>query len=166
MAVRIPKHKTLLCIIFDQVLSNHPGLCRLATMDSSMIPKTPNRWQVYFVLPCIFLLFRHALFQNLKISTEDVRRNSKEDICRVLKCKVLSYLNGNINCLKPKRRPKWPPFYRRHFKCIFLNKIYCLVVEITLNFVSKSAIDNTALVQIMTWRRMLPASMSCVSKFV
>ena len=49
---------------------------------------------------------------------------------------------------------KWPPFRRRHLKCIFLNENVWIPIEISLKFVPKVPINNiSALVQIMAWRR-------------
>ena len=40
------------------------------------------------------------------------------------------------------------------FICIFMNEKFCILVKISLKFVSKGPIDsNPALVQIMAWRR-------------
>ena len=40
------------------------------------------------------------------------------------------------------------------FKCIFLNENLCILIQISLKFVSKGPIDNKwALVQVMAWRR-------------
>ena len=45
---------------------------------------------------------------------------------------------------------KWPPFSRRHFKCIFLNENIWISIKISLKFVPKGPINNIpALVQIM-----------------
>ena len=58
-------------------------------------------------------------------------------------------------CLKTHwGRDKWPPFSRRHFKCIFLNENALISIKISLKFVPKGQINNIpALVQIMAWRR-------------
>ena len=49
---------------------------------------------------------------------------------------------------------KWPPFSRRHFKCIFVNENVRISIKISLKFVSKDLInDIPALVQIMAWCR-------------
>ena len=40
------------------------------------------------------------------------------------------------------------------FKCIFMNEMFCISIQISLKFVLKGPIDNnTALVQIMAWCR-------------
>ena len=40
------------------------------------------------------------------------------------------------------------------FKCIFMNEKFCILIQISLQFVPKGLIDNkTAVVQIMAWRR-------------
>ena len=40
------------------------------------------------------------------------------------------------------------------FKWIFLNEKFCILIQISLEFVPKEPIDNnSALVQIMAWRR-------------
>ena len=47
----------------------------------------------------------------------------------------------------------------RHFaddisRCIFVNEKFCILIKVSLKFVAKIPIDNnTALVQIMAWRR-------------
>ena len=42
----------------------------------------------------------------------------------------------------------------KHFKCIFLNEIECIVIHISLNFVRRGSIDNnSSLVQVMPWIR-------------
>ena len=49
---------------------------------------------------------------------------------------------------------KWPPFSRRHVKCIFCNENIWIAIKISLKFVPKDSINNiTALIQIMAWRR-------------
>ena len=49
---------------------------------------------------------------------------------------------------------RWPPFSRRHFKCIFLNENARISLKISLKFVRKIRINNfPALVQIVAWRR-------------
>ena len=41
-----------------------------------------------------------------------------------------------------------------HFKCIFMNEKFCILIWISLNVVPKGPINNIpALVQIMAWRR-------------
>ena len=51
-------------------------------------------------------------------------------------------------------RDKWPPFSRRHFKCIFLNENIWISSLISPKFVPEGPINNIpALVQIMAWRR-------------
>ena len=37
---------------------------------------------------------------------------------------------------------KWPPFRRRIFRCIFVNEKFYILVNISLKFVPKCAIDN------------------------
>ena len=37
---------------------------------------------------------------------------------------------------------KWPPFRRRYFNCIFVNEKFCILIKISLNYVSMSPIDN------------------------
>ena len=41
------------------------------------------------------------------------------------------------------------------FKCISMKAKFCILIQISLKFVSKGLIDNnnTALVQVMAWRR-------------
>ena len=40
------------------------------------------------------------------------------------------------------------------FKHIFMNEKFCILIQISLRFVSKGPIDKkSALVQVMTWRR-------------
>ena len=49
---------------------------------------------------------------------------------------------------------KWPPFADDIFKCIFMNKNSCILIQFSLNLVSMGPIDNkAALVQVMAWRR-------------
>ena len=51
-------------------------------------------------------------------------------------------------------KTKWPPFHRRHFKCIFLNEKIWVLLNISLKFVPNVRINNIpALVQIMDWCR-------------
>ena len=45
---------------------------------------------------------------------------------------------------------QWPPFLRRHFRCIFLNEKVRILIRISLKYVLKGPIDNnSALVWIM-----------------
>ena len=41
-----------------------------------------------------------------------------------------------------------------NFKCVFINEIFCILIQISLQFIPKGLIDNkAALVQAMTWRQ-------------
>ena len=63
---------------------------------------------------------------------------------------VLSY----YNFLTHWGRGKWPPFSRRHFKCIFLYENVSISIKISLKFVPKVQINNIpALGLKMAWRR-------------
>ena len=58
----------------------------------------------------------------------------------------------NINTLRPRQDGR--RFPDDIFKCIFLNKILRIVIDISLKFVPKGQIDNIpSLVQIMAWHR-------------
>ena len=40
------------------------------------------------------------------------------------------------------------------FKCIFMNEMFCISIQISLKFVPKGTIDNKlALIQVMAWRQ-------------
>ena len=55
---------------------------------------------------------------------------------------------------------KWPPFRRRNFKRICWNEQFCILIRISLKFVSKGSIDNKlALVQVMACRLFGASSM-------
>ena len=57
-----------------------------------------------------------------------------------------------FNTLRPRQNGRH--FANDIFKCIFLNKIVSIAIEISLKFVPKGPINNIpALVQIMAWRR-------------
>ena len=113
---KLPSIKTLLFIIFDQVLSNRPSLCRLVSVNECMIPK--NTESKPFFIFCSFAL--HALFQNWIISTETIItvRTTSVVYWRTKHCaEVFFYLHRNTNCFDTE--PKWPSFYRLHFKMHF-----------------------------------------------
>ena len=54
----------------------------------------------------------------------------------------------------PPTRTKWPPFHRRIFYSMFMNKKFFILIQISLEFAPKCTIDNkAALIQVMAWCR-------------
>ena len=66
---------------------------------------------------------------------------------------LVSVQSGRMhNTLRPRQNGRH--FADDVFKCIFLNKNVCILLQISLKFVPKGPINNIpSLVQIMAWRR-------------
>ena len=49
---------------------------------------------------------------------------------------------------------KWPPFYKRYFKSIFVYENCFIFIDVSLKFVRKAPIkNNLSLVEIVAWHR-------------
>ena len=65
---------------------------------------------------------------------------------------MITFPTKSVNTLRPRRNIRH--FTDDIFKCIFMNENILISIKISLKFIPKGPIDNnTALVQIMAWRR-------------
>ena len=116
------------------------------------------------VMTCCLMAPSHYLTQQWHITWHiHLMAISQEEVRKI------SITNTNFSITDLKLQPHFPGFNKfnssppgqngRHFtddisRCIFVNEKFCILIEISLKFVSKGPIDNNpALVYIMTWRR-------------
>ena len=96
------------------------------------------------------------------------------DGCKPIICYWTKQINGlwspSSSMLTHLPRDKWPPFHRRHFKCIFTNEKFCILIRFSVKSVPNGPTDNkSALIQLKAWCRtgdkplpgpMLPSSLT------
>ena len=94
------------------------------------------------------------------ISNLVLRLENLADIVRV------SCGHSKVSCLSPLWQ-KGRHFGRRYFRWIFVNEKFCILVKISMKFVSKDQVNKPLLVHIMTWRRIgdKPLSQPMLTRF-
>ena len=132
--------RKICCAIFDVQALHSPCKVNIFVLQSVRQCHTMQAQDTMYVN--IFCVTKMLSYTFLWIFVRWLHQYPPDVYCYIHREHIYSKLLQKSFLLTYLPLEKWPQFHRRHFRRIFVNEKCCILMRISLKFVSKVPIDN------------------------